>query len=257
MANPPKAPVTPSSSPIISAPPASVTAFKPRRSKRQESATFGTRRSLRAVMKKHAGNDFKIYGDDYGILPSDWSHIAASAIPGRVPLGFVCGYPVGAGGELYGGSMFLPSAASDTLQGKAIQKVNEQWGSIPSKSRRTGGWEGYQSIGIPVCKKKYKPFEFRVERRRKDGSVEITVERMFGCHAHSNIRKGVIMRHVERKGWVSNFCICSLISCFDFFLMQSLSNGQQRHVERNHLGNGVYPRPKPQPNVKQPVWMRN
>mmetsp|Transcript_5444 Transcript_5444/g.10726 ORF Transcript_5444/g.10726 Transcript_5444/m.10726 type:complete len:242 (+) Transcript_5444:457-1182(+) len=112
--------------------------------------------------------------------------------------------------------MFLPSAASDTLQGKAIQKVNEQWGSIPSKSRRTGGWEGYQSIGIPVCKKKYKPFEFRVERRRKDGSVEITVERMFGCHAHSNIRKGVIMRHVERKGWVSNFCICSLISCFDF-----------------------------------------
>mmetsp|Transcript_29072 Transcript_29072/g.61207 ORF Transcript_29072/g.61207 Transcript_29072/m.61207 type:complete len:211 (+) Transcript_29072:298-930(+) len=97
--------------------------------------------------------------------------------------------------------MFLPSAASDTLQGKAIQKVNELWGSIPSKSRRTGGWEGYQSIGIPVCKKKYKPFEFRVERRRKDGSVEITVERMFGCHAHSNIRKGVIMRHGERKGW--------------------------------------------------------
>jgi len=71
MANPPKAPVTPSSSPIISAPPASVAAFKPRRSKRQESATFGTRRSLRAAMKKHAGNDFKIYGDDYGILPSD------------------------------------------------------------------------------------------------------------------------------------------------------------------------------------------
>ncbi len=124
----------------------------------------------------------------------------------RVPLGFVCGYPVGAGGELYGGSMFLPSAASDTLQGKAIQKVNEQWGSITSKSRRTGGWEGYQSIGIPVCKKKYKPFEFRVERRRKDGSVEIIVERMFGCHAHSNIRKGVIARHGERNGWVSNIC---------------------------------------------------
>ena len=38
----------------------------------------------------------------------------------RVPLGFVCGFPIGHGGELYGGSMFIPSAATDTKQGKCI-----------------------------------------------------------------------------------------------------------------------------------------
>ena len=101
--------------------------------------------------------------------------------------------------------MFIPSAASDTLQGRAIQKINKHWGAMATQSR-AGGWEGHQTIGIPVCKKKYKPFEFKVRRSRrmKDGSEEITVERMYGCQAHSNIRKMVIERHGERKGWVSN-----------------------------------------------------
>ena len=73
----------------------------------------------------------------------------------------------------------------DTLQGRAIQKINELWGD------EHRGWNGYQNIGIPVCKKKYRPFEFQVRRRKQaGGGVEVTVERMYGCQ-----------RHGERKGW--------------------------------------------------------
>eukprot|EP00984_Skeletonema_dohrnii_P017275 scaffold7831_cov65-Skeletonema_dohrnii-CCMP3373.AAC.2 len=49
----------------------SVVYMKPRRSKRQENASFGTRKSARALKRRHAGNDARVYGDDYGILPSD------------------------------------------------------------------------------------------------------------------------------------------------------------------------------------------
>jgi hypothetical protein len=123
-------------------------------------------------------------------------HFSLTIYEYRVPLGFVCGYPVGIGGELYGGSMFHPSAATDTLQGRAIQKINELWGE------EHRGWESYKNIGIPVCKKKYKPFDFTIQRRNEmTGEVEIRVVRMYGCHAHSNIRKAVIERHGERKGW--------------------------------------------------------
>jgi hypothetical protein len=45
--------------------------IKPRRSKRQENASFGTRKSARALKRRHAGNDARVYGEDYGILPSD------------------------------------------------------------------------------------------------------------------------------------------------------------------------------------------
>lgn len=120
--------------------------------------------------------------------------MTASAIPGRVPLGFVCGYPVGTGGELYGGSMFTRSAATDTLQGRAIQAINERWGS---DFRR---WNGRETIGIPVCKKKYAPFEFKV-KRTMNGQEKVVVERMYGCHCHSHLRRRVIERHGERKGW--------------------------------------------------------
>lgn len=119
----------------------------------------------------------------------------ASAIPERVPLGFVCGFPVGAGGELYGGSMFARSAATDTKQGRAIHAVNEKWGSDFRK------WGGRETIGIPVCKKKYAPFEFRVRRVGEDGLVKVTVERMYGCHCHSLMRREVIEKHGVRKGW--------------------------------------------------------
>lgn len=130
--------------------------------------------------------------------------VAASAIPHRVPLGFICGYPVRTHqGELYGGSMFLPSAATDTLQGRAIQHINETWGEDTHR-----GWVDYKSLGIPVCKKKYRPFEFKILQctdRSKMGvrgyNVEISVLRMYGCACHSNVRKRVIQRHGERNGW--------------------------------------------------------
>lgn len=112
--------------------------------------------------------------------------VAASAIPGRVPLGFICGYPIPSG-EQYGGSMFAKSAANDTLQGRAIQAINEKWGE--------GKWNGRETIGIPVCKKKYGPFAFT----KKDG--KFVVERLFGCKCHSDLRKEKIEAHGVRDGW--------------------------------------------------------
>mmetsp|Transcript_27583 Transcript_27583/g.58927 ORF Transcript_27583/g.58927 Transcript_27583/m.58927 type:complete len:206 (+) Transcript_27583:304-921(+) len=92
--------------------------------------------------------------------------------------------------------MFHPSAATDTLQGRAIQKINEVWGE--DKHR---GWDNYKSLGMPVCKKKYRPFEFKIKKKNKLGGVDISVVRMYGCCAHSNMRKKVIEQHGERKGW--------------------------------------------------------
>ena len=91
--------------------------------------------------------------------------------------------------------MFHPSAATDTPQGRAIQKINEVWGE------EHRGWDNYKNIGIPVCKKKYKPFEFKIKKKNKLGGVEIQVVRMYGCMSHSNIRKKIIEQHGERKGW--------------------------------------------------------
>eukprot|EP00956_Cyclotella_meneghiniana_P036965 scaffold133326_cov31-Cyclotella_meneghiniana.AAC.3 len=97
--------------------------------------------------------------------------------------------------------MFHASAAADTLQGRAIQKMNNTWGSH-HRVHRTGYGDDGKSIGIPVCKKKYRPFEFHLKKRRNnDGRVEITVERMYGCGLHSDVRKSTIIKHGERKGW--------------------------------------------------------
>jgi hypothetical protein len=125
------------------------------------------------------------------------------------------GYPVGIGGELYGGSMFIKSAAGYTDQGKAIQSINEKWGEESSGSRRV--WGGRETIGIQVCKKKYSPFLFTVENPDDDendakncnGTAAssgkrkrvVKVVRVFGCPHHSNIRKEKIECHGVRKGW--------------------------------------------------------
>jgi hypothetical protein len=93
--------------------------------------------------------------------------------------------------------MFIKSAANDTLQGKAIQAINVRWGE---DSRN---WSGRETIGIPVCKKKYAPFSFKVIERDRtdDGRVKVVVERMFGCRCHSAIRKNIIQQHGCRTGW--------------------------------------------------------
>lgn len=111
----------------------------------------------------------------------------------RVPLGFVCGYPL-QGGELYGGSMFARSAAADTRQGQAMQRVNEKWGSDALDRA------GRESIGWAVCKKKYTPFVFPMSQN-KDGTVTVTAERRLGCRAHHALRQATIAKHGLRPGW--------------------------------------------------------
>lgn len=130
----------------------------------------------------------------------------------RVPLGFICGYPLDQG-ELYGGSMFARSAAPDTLQGRAICHVNRHWGEDVLQRA------GRESLAVPVCKKKYTPFVFPIVKRKassgaagaaaasdgKDSSsspvYEVHVVRMYGCKCHHEHRKRVIERYGERKGW--------------------------------------------------------
>ena len=126
---------------------------------------------------------------------------------------------MGIGGELYGGSMFIKSAATDTCQGKAIQSINEKWG----EQGRTGTgrpWGGRETIGIQVCKKKFSPFAFTVDTIDDDENTAknsnatasssatgdrkrkiVKVVRMFGCPHHSDLRKEKIECHGVRKGW--------------------------------------------------------
>ena len=104
--------------------------------------------------------------------------------------------------------MFIRSAAHDTLQGRAIQKVNEHWGED------FRSWGGRETIGIPVCKKKYSPFCFEIadsndgsddddeeDSGRRRPKMEVEVSRMYGCKCHSDMRKAVIEQHGVRKGW--------------------------------------------------------
>jgi hypothetical protein len=90
--------------------------------------------------------------------------------------------------------MFARSAAPDTLQGKAMQAVNVKWGEDFLERA------GRESIGVPVCKKKYAPFHFPVVRKR-NGRFVVTVERMFACSCHHPLRKAVIEQHGLRDGW--------------------------------------------------------
>jgi hypothetical protein len=98
----------------------------------------------------------------------------------------------------------------DTLQGKAIHSVNMKWGSpvrdASSSSTSTitsaiacSRAPGRETIGIPVCKKKYKPFDFRVVKQ--NGIFVVQVERLYGCQCHHPQRKQVIELYGERQGW--------------------------------------------------------
>jgi hypothetical protein len=103
--------------------------------------------------------------------------------------------------------MFSRSAAMDTLQGKAIHSVNMKWGN-PSNDAFSSAITtaiacsrapGRETIGIPVCKKKYKPFAFHVMKQK--GVYFVQVERLYGCQCHHPQRKHVIEIHGERQGW--------------------------------------------------------
>jgi len=90
-------------------------------------------------------------------------------------------------GEMYTGDVFIKSAAMDTLHGKAIQSVNERW--------------KVSDLDHNVCKNKYTPFVTTKHTDPITGRVSLTVTRTYGCHCHSDLRKKVIEKYGERRGW--------------------------------------------------------
>jgi hypothetical protein len=91
-----------------------------------------------------------------------------------VPYGFICGFPT-KGGDLYGGSMYMPSAQDEgALQARATSAAILRWGE--------GG-----VIGHPVCKGKYQPW--------KEG------KRQYGCFRHHLVREERIRKAGLREGW--------------------------------------------------------
>lgn len=75
-----------------------------------------------------------------------------------------------------------------------MQRVNSRWGSDALDRA------GRESLGMAVCKKKYTPFVFPLQYK-PDGTVEVQVERRFGCRAHHMLRTQVIRQHGCRPGW--------------------------------------------------------
>jgi hypothetical protein len=140
--------------------------------------------------------------------------------------------------------MFTRSAAMDTLQGKAIHSINVKWGScnntdISSSCSLSTGTPvasgrapGRETIGIPVCKKKYKPFAFHVTKQNKcnNGKVLVQVERLYGCQCHHPYRKKVIGQHGERQGW-QPFGVWSLRKA------QNQARMEAEQLNGEHLGN--------------------
>ena len=99
-----------------------------------------------------------------------------------MPCGFICGFPTGGGGDLYGGNLYGNSAADKSgLQSIAQAAACRKWGV---------GTIGREEIPHAVCKGKYKPFD-------KNG------DRMYGCFRHSAIRKKRIEKGGVRPEWVS------------------------------------------------------
>jgi hypothetical protein len=92
--------------------------------------------------------------------------------------------------------MFARSAAADTQQGRATQRVNEQWGS--DSLRRAPGRE---SLAIAVCKKKYAPFLFPATGNEGTGTTTVEVQRRLGCRLHHPHRLAVVAKHGLRSGW--------------------------------------------------------
>lgn len=96
-----------------------------------------------------------------------------------VPNGFICGYPT-RGGDLYGGNVYMKSAAAPTAQSRAQARACRQWGA---------GAPGREEIPHPVCKGKYMPWR--------------AGERMYGCFRHHAIRKRRIDKAGVRAEWES------------------------------------------------------
>ena len=97
-----------------------------------------------------------------------------------MPCGYICGFPTGSNGDLYGGNVYMRSASAPSLQSQAQAEASRRWGEGPV---------GREVIAHPVCKGKFKPW--------RNG------ERQFGCFRHHAIRKRRIERAGTRDGWAS------------------------------------------------------
>jgi len=99
-----------------------------------------------------------------------------------VPCGFICGFPTGGGGDLYGGNTYARTSRVPTsAQAEAQAVAAARWGDGPA---------GREQITHAVCKGKFQPW-------RTDG------ERAYGCFRHHGIRKARIERAGLRPGWES------------------------------------------------------
>ena len=56
---------------------------KRRAKRRQDGEEKKTHKSSQKRQRRHGGSDSNIYGNDFGILPSDDSKVLASAVPDR------------------------------------------------------------------------------------------------------------------------------------------------------------------------------
>lgn len=126
----------------------------------------------------------------------------------------MCGFPT-ANGDLYGGALYLQSASIGP-QASALLAASSRWGS---------GAAGKEQIPVPVCKRKYQPFQHKKHCRmvadRGGGSSSSNRvcenssnssggggggdsnrrEQMYGCHLHHARRKALIERGGLREGW--------------------------------------------------------
>ena len=103
-----------------------------------------------------------------------------------MPSGFICGFPTGNGGDLYGGNTYLRTAgrAPTDLQTAAQAAAAARWGEGPP---------GREQISHPVCKGKFQPW-------RRDGEMFV---RAYGCFRHHAVRAARIKRAGLREGWES------------------------------------------------------
>lgn len=131
---------------------------------------------------------------------------------------------------MYTGDVFMKSAAMDTLHGKAIQSVNDRW--------------KVSDLDHNVCKNKYTPFVTTKHTDPITGRVSMTVTRTYGCHFHSDLRKKVIEKYGERRGW-EPFGQWSLLKACRVAkkLTNNLDNKRDQNNSNNNENKLCYVRP--------------
>mmetsp|Transcript_7561 Transcript_7561/g.9105 ORF Transcript_7561/g.9105 Transcript_7561/m.9105 type:complete len:213 (+) Transcript_7561:404-1042(+) len=108
-----------------------------------------------------------------------------------VPMGFICGYPVG------NGESYLPKIPNNA-QGEAINSACRFWGAKAECSEIM--------IPYPLCRKPFTPFSSSSCTNTKQG----TMKRNYGCSIHSDKRKILIDKSGIPHGWYDFLAIWNL-----------------------------------------------